>query len=71
MENADRVIADIRSYFAKLAEFPGMGHWRDELDRRYRVWTVHSYLIIYRPDLKPIQITRVISGFRDLNRISI
>jgi antitoxin ParD1/3/4/toxin ParE1/3/4 len=39
----------------------------DDLDdETLRVWPVHSYLIVYRPEQKPIEIVRVVSGFRDL-----
>jgi plasmid stabilization system protein ParE len=67
---ADSVIAEIRSNFVKLIEFPGIGHRRDELGSAYRVWRVYSYLIVYRPDSSPLQIIRVVSGYRDLKRIS-
>lgn len=30
-----------------------------------RVWSVFSYLIIYRPETKPVQILHVIRGTRD------
>ena len=50
-----------------LADMPGMGHSRDDLaDETLRAWPVHSYLIVYRPAQRPIEIVRVVSGFRDL-----
>jgi len=34
----------------QLADHPGLGHLREHLaDEALRVWTVHSYLVIYRP----------------------
>jgi hypothetical protein len=27
---------------------------------------VHSYLVIYRPETRPLQIVRVLSGYRDI-----
>ena len=64
---ADGVIEDIRSAVEALADLPGMGHSRDDLaDETLRAWPVHSYLIVYRADERPIQIVRVVSGFRDL-----
>ncbi len=46
---------------------PGMGHSRNDLaDETLRAWPVHSYLIVYRPAQRPIEIVRVVSGFRDL-----
>ena len=47
----------------------GSGGWaaRDDLaDETLRVWTVHSYLMIYRPETRPLQIVRVLSGYRDI-----
>ncbi len=64
---ADRVIEDIHSAVEALTDMPGMGHSRDDLaDETLRAWPVHSYLIVYRPAQRPIEIVRVVSGFRDL-----
>jgi plasmid stabilization system protein ParE len=64
---ADRVIKDLHSAVEALADMPNMGHLRDDLaDETLRVWPVHSYLIVYRPAQRPIEIVRVVSGFRDL-----
>lgn len=47
-----------------------MGHRRAEIrDERYRVWSVHSYLIIYRPDTSPLNVVRIVSGYRDLKQL--
>lgn len=44
-----------------------LGHKRDDLaDESLRVFKVFSYLIIFRPDTKPVQIIRVIHGARAL-----
>lgn len=46
---------------------PGMGRWRKDLGGEpLRVWVVYSYLIVYRPETKPLQVIRVVSGHRDL-----
>ena len=51
----------------RLAELPALGHVRDDLvDESLRVWTVHSYLVIYRPEARHLQIVRVLSGYRDI-----
>jgi hypothetical protein len=34
--------------------------------RRCGVWTVHSFLVVYRPDAQPLQVVRVLSGYRDI-----
>ena len=54
----------------RLAEMPGLGHERDDLaDDVLRAWVVYSYLIIYRPDTTPLQIVRIISGYRDVAKM--
>lgn len=53
--------------FTKIGAQPGIGHIRDDLsDESLRVWTVFSYLAIFRPQTSPVQILRVIHGARHL-----
>jgi toxin ParE1/3/4 len=67
---AKRVRGELRAAMKKLAEFPGMGHRRDDVgDESLRFWSVYSYLIVYRPDTKPLQIVRIIHGARDVPRV--
>ena len=64
---AREVVGAILSAVDHLAEFPRIGHPRDDLaDETLRVWPVDTSLIIYRPDKQPIEIIRILSGFRDL-----
>lgn len=64
---ADRVVDDVLEAIEILAEHPAMGHRREDLaDETLRAWPVHSYLIVYRPETRPLEIVRVVSGFRDL-----
>jgi plasmid stabilization system protein ParE len=68
VDRAIKVLSQFRSAFRKLAEFPGLGHFREDvLDRRYRFWAVHSYLVAYRWDVTPIQVIAVVHGARDLD----
>jgi plasmid stabilization system protein ParE len=56
--------------FLRVSAQPGIGHLRDDLaDESLRVRAVFSYLIIYRPETKPVQIVRVIHGARDLAKV--
>jgi antitoxin ParD1/3/4/toxin ParE1/3/4 len=51
----------------RLAEMPEMGHLREDLaEEPLRFWPVYSYLIIYRPDRNPLEVVRVLSGYRDI-----
>jgi antitoxin ParD1/3/4/toxin ParE1/3/4 len=65
-----RVIKDIRAALQFLGKEPGAGHLREDLTRRpVKFWPVYSYLIVYDPKTKPIQILRILHGMRDLEEI--
>ena len=52
----------------RLADFPQRGHRRaDGDDPRYRFWVVYPYLIVYIPDTDPLQVIRIVSGYRNLS----
>lgn len=64
---ADRVMDALSAAFAKLAQMPNMGHHRLDLaSEALRFWPVFNYLIVYRPDTDPLEIVRVVSGYRDV-----
>lgn len=66
-DSAIRVKNQLQAACSRLAMAPGMGHFREELlDRRYKFWTAYSYLIVYRWEIKPIQIIAIVHGARDL-----
>ena len=50
-----------------LAEYPELGHLREDLtDRPVKFWPFKwHYLIIYK-STSPLEIVRVLSGFRDI-----
>ena len=53
-----------------LADNPGIGHLRSDLTPQdVRFWSVFRYLVIYRPDTKPLEIVRVLHGKRDVRRL--
>ena len=53
-----------------LADNPGIGHVRPDLTHQdVRFWSVFKYLVIYRPDTKPLEIVRVLHGRRDVKRL--
>ena len=50
-----------------LARHPELGHTRTNLtDLPLKFWPVFSYLIVYDPARRPIEIVRVVHGARDL-----
>ncbi len=53
-----------------LAEHRKIGHRREDLtDEHVLFWPVGSYLIVYVPESRPLEIVRVISGARDVVRL--
>jgi toxin ParE1/3/4 len=64
---AVRIRNELHNALARLADFPGVGHFRlDLLNRQYKFWSVYSYVIVYRWKVKPIQVIAVLHGARDL-----
>ncbi|MBI1851113.1 MAG: type II toxin-antitoxin system RelE/ParE family toxin [Planctomycetes bacterium] len=64
---ARRVILEIRDAVRRLAEMPHLGHERKDItDQPVRFWPVYTYLIVYRPESRPLEIARVVSGYRNL-----
>lgn len=64
---ANRVIDKIERALQTLASHPEIGHIREEwADRRHRFWPVYSYIVMYRSETRPLQVLRIISGYRDL-----
>src|ERR1700676_1969522 len=54
---ADRVESAIREKIVFLAGTPGAGHSRKDLtDEDVKFFPVYSYLIVYRPQTKPLQV---------------
>jgi plasmid stabilization system protein ParE len=67
---AKRVRGELRAAMQMLANLPGMGHTREDLTPEpVRFWSVYSYLIVYKPDSKPLQVLRVLRGARDVGAV--
>lgn len=48
---------------------PFIGHTRNDVKNPdYRFWVVYSYLIVYRPNSKPLQVVRIVHGAQDLKK---
>jgi len=53
-----------------LSENPGAGHRRRDLtDYDVRFFPVYSYLVVYRPDTKPVQVVSILHGRRDVEGV--
>jgi antitoxin ParD1/3/4/toxin ParE1/3/4 len=67
---ADRFERRIREAFYRLARNPGIGPKREDITGKpVLFWPVGSYLIIYAPSRRPIEIVRVLHGAREVRRI--
>ena len=65
-----RVMKDIRSALDLLGNDPGTGHVREDLTSHpVKFRPVYSYLILYGPETKPVQIMRILHGMRDVEEI--
>ena len=61
------MLGEIETACRMLADMPGIGHFRDDLlDRRYKFWAVHSFLIAYEWEARPIRVIAVVHGARNL-----
>ncbi|MGO9519630.1 MAG: type II toxin-antitoxin system RelE/ParE family toxin [Candidatus Korobacteraceae bacterium] len=70
IEMADRVESVIRDRIVLLAGTPDAGHWRRDLTvEAVKFFPVYSYLIVYRPETKPLQVVSILHGHRDVERI--
>ena len=66
---ATRVEDELHREIRGLLEFPGKGHWREDVsDKDIRFWKVYSYLIVYRFNDVSLTIVRVIHGARNVGR---
>ena len=67
---ADHVESAIRERIAFLAASPEAGHYRKDLtDEDVKFFPVYSYLIVYRPTTKPLQIASILHGRRDVAQL--
>ena len=64
---AERVRLELYEGLQKLARFPGLGHYHDELlSRKYRFWNFYSYVVVYAWEARPIRVVSIVHGARDL-----
>jgi plasmid stabilization system protein ParE len=72
-EAADRVETEIITACRRLAKRPLIGTKRlDITPLPVRFWTITkypNYVIVYRPDTRPLQVVAVLHGKRDLKEV--
>jgi antitoxin ParD1/3/4/toxin ParE1/3/4 len=67
---ADRVEAAIRDQIVSLVKGPGIGHRRKDLtDEAVKFFPIYSYLIVYRPDTKPLHVVAILQGRRNVHQV--
>ena len=67
---AQSTVKKIRDAIVFLSRTPGAGHLREDLtDEAIKFWPVFSYLIVYNPAARPIEILRIIHGSREVAAI--
>ena len=67
VDAADRVEQEIEQAVSLLALNPELGHQRRDLTSKpVHFWPIYSYLIIYDPATQPLEIVRILSGYRDV-----
>jgi plasmid stabilization system protein ParE len=67
---AKRVNGEFRATMRRLADLPGIGHTRADVnDDSLLFWRLYSYLIVYRRDTDPLEIVHVVHGARDIGRL--
>jgi len=70
LDIADRVISELHEAMARLVERPESGHLRTDLtSEALRFWRVHSYLVAYLPEARPLVVVRVLHGARDVKTL--
>jgi plasmid stabilization system protein ParE len=70
LDEADRIEREIEQAIAALAANPQLGHLRRDLTSRpVRFRAIYSYLIIYDPESRPLEVVRILSGYRDVAQL--
>ncbi|MCI0540797.1 MAG: type II toxin-antitoxin system RelE/ParE family toxin [Verrucomicrobiales bacterium] len=70
VDAADRVEQKVQEAVSMLARNPDLGHLRLDLTSKpVRFWPVDSYLIIYDPATRPLEVVRILSGYRDIAKL--
>ena len=67
---ADRVESVIRERIVFLTKTPGARHWNKNLtEGPVKFFSVYSYLSVYRPETKPLQVVSILHGRRNVEQI--
>jgi plasmid stabilization system protein ParE len=68
-ETADRIESTIRDKIVFLSKRSATGHSRKDLTSEpVKFFPVYSYLVVYRPNTKPLQVAAILHGHRDVKK---
>ncbi len=63
---ARRILRELNEKFLILVDFPQMGRARPDLtDEEAFFFPFYSWLSVYNPESRPLQIIRIVSAYRD------
>jgi len=68
---AVKFFENVREKCRKVAQFPNMGKNYGEIKVNLRGFVVNNYIVFYFPRSDGIDVVRIISGYRDLESLSI
>jgi toxin ParE1/3/4 len=66
---ASKIFDEIRQRARLLAQFPNMGKSYDRIAPNLKGAIVRDYIIFYYPRSNGIDITRIVSGYQDLDTL--
>lgn len=67
---ADQILNQFEDAAQTLSGFPKLGRERLDLaDEPLRLWPVKSYVIVYRPESRPLEIVRILHLARYIERM--
>src|SRR4051812_6485845 len=70
LASANRVGEKLDEAIRGLQYMPGKGHTRSDVkNKRYRFWSVYSYIIAYRFDESSLTVVRVVHGHRNFRKL--
>jgi plasmid stabilization system protein ParE len=67
IQAANKVSEKFEEYFRLIGDKPHIGHKREDLtNKNLKFISVYSYMIAYKAETEPVQIIRILSGYRDI-----
>ena len=67
---ANRIDNEFHELFTSLGRMPGQGHTRKDLTpRSVLFFPLHSFLVVYQPNRRPIRVMAVLRAKRDVKHV--